>query len=55
MFELSISEDTTSFISNIENNNITPWLHQQFVPNIGMGGKRMDWRIILSWSTPNIN
>ena len=31
-------------------NTITP--QQQFLPNIGMGGKGVDRRIILSWSTP---
>ena len=34
-------------------NTIT--LHQQFVPNIGMVGKGVNRRIMLSWSTPNID
>ena len=39
------------FPTYIEHNNITPI----FVPNIGMGGKGVDRRRIVSWSTPNIN
>ena len=36
-----------------QHNTITS--QQQFLPNIGMVGKGVDRRIILSWSTPNID
>ena len=41
---------STSFISNIEHNYIITTI----LPNIGMVGKGVDRRIILSWSTPNM-
>ena len=44
----TIQYNTTSFISNIEHNYTTT----AFLPNIGMVGKGVDQRIILSWSTP---
>ena len=47
----TIQYNTTSFISHIEHNYITTAI----LPNIGMVGKGVDRRIILSWSTPNID
>ena len=46
----TIQYNTTSFISNIEHNNITPTIYSQHWD----GWKGVDRRIFLSWSTPKV-
>ena len=46
----TIQYNTISFISNIVHDH-----NSHYYPNIGMVGKGVDRRIILSWSTPIIN